>query len=274
MKTYAPLHLLPLAQQFNCNIERNYFPLNSLRIFYLMLVRDLTNGDAVALLTTNLVVPKVSAIQDSVESLSESDIEDSQQIHESLGESRLALFEVIDTPQLRYDIEVTLQQVLIPRQFKELNAFINQPKQDTPASPDAALHRLLQIRNMNHFLYAQVISSIIAQRRQHNGLTPFHPRLNTDSVIRRCVSIIMQLNDLVDAICHAQNDLQSGSATLIELACRSVKPEGVEDLLRRILHTLQRELDRLPLSAPADLHVRTFAARLVDVLDGAVYDGT
>lgn len=273
MKTYPPLNLIPLAEKFSVNLAKPLFPLNTLRMFYLMLVRDITDGDDESLTMMISAVPKLSAFAEQSRALSGDD--DAESLHEHLEEARNELYKVVDTPQLRFDIEVTWQQQIY---FYQQTLLENFARQSTEMPPEAAVLKLLQLRAVDHFLYAQTLSSILSLHDQRRaGMTKpadFHPRLDVPSVIRQCISTISQINDLVDAVCYAESDLQAGRAVIIDAARREfTTPEDVEQTFRSVLNTLQQRLTRLALSSPAYENVQTYGVHLARLFDGQRYDG-
>lgn len=268
-----PLDLVPLAERFKVNIGKSLFPLNSLRIFYLMLVRDLTDGNETALEMMNAAVPKISAVADACDNLHPSDLSPAV-IHGKLTETREALLSIIDTPALRYDFEVIWEQQLVIQYLKNAD-HIKQlvSTNDTKTLPFDVFLQLLDMRSIDHFLYAQVVYAIVST----NGLStaiPYHPLKDTPTVLRQCIKTIQQINDLVDAVCYAHQDLEAQSGHLIKfIMTYADTPQQRVSIIREILMTLQQDLQGIALSSPAYQNVQTYAAHLIGVLDGMVYDG-
>ncbi len=271
MKTLPPLNLEALADQFDISLHPTCFPLNSMPLFYLMMVRDLTDGDEESLHMIHKAVPRISKLVRWSGHLAESSSHYPDIIHTRVEQQCAYLYEVIDTPQIRFDVEKIWLAELCLYRHQRLESFAHDPTQEIP---ETGLLRLLQLYAINHFLYAQAISSILSlyeqRRTTRNRPQDFHPRQNIPSVIRQCVSIVFQINDLVDALCDVESDTEEDKTSpLISIAQQhTLDSQDTGRLIRLIPASLQQQLTRLPLSPICHRNVQIYAAHLVDILNG------
>lgn len=222
-----------LAQEYNINTAKPHFPINTMRLFYLLLTQAETRGNKEALDRVNQIIPKISAVLDArdVALTNKTDqatpIDQFNHCQPPLNE----LLKQVDSTELRQTINVLfidvypLQEVLLT----SIDSFLKQDK----LSLDN-LYSALRIRSMDSILYAGVLAEIIQEYTSVEGSR----QLEINPLYWQ-ISITLQLNDLADAIVYAKQDLASKSATIVELIRRVITPEN------NVIQTVQTAVSHL-----------------------------
>lgn len=229
-----------LCQTYNINPDKPSFPVNSMRLYYLLLGHSLSSGDGDTTARINQLVPRISAILDAREkSLTLEEPSPKSTFDECIGPIE-ELLELVDTPQLRQTLEHMILE-MFPLQESLLASIDKFLKMDNLALVD--LHAALKIRAMDSMLYASVIDQVLVDVLRPEGtkeifLKPIHWQIN----------ISLQLNDLSDAIVYAKQDLEAKSATLVEIIRRiGIKPEQIDETVRTTYDMLISQSQIIPL---------------------------
>lgn len=178
-----------------------------------------------------------------------------------MKKSRDNIIEIVNSTVLEYDLKVVWEQQRLPLRIHPMQI---------DSSP-SNLPELLQLRSMEYFLYARVIGSIMFHNRMtadQDTRMKFHPREDTQPIVDRCCQLMLQINDLADAIVYAQQDIQSNSAKLLDTLRFCADDHQIEPMLRRLMFQNQQQLAQLPLSEPTATTVQKYASALIAMLDG------
>jgi hypothetical protein len=124
---------------------------------------------------------------------------------------------------------------------------------------------------MDSVVYSSIIHQIILNYQHQNkdfkdlyqaanySTTPMHWQINT----------ALQINDLCDAVIHAQDDLAAGSATIIDIIKKiTTDPNQVGEIINQILDTLVKQTVKLPFPQPLQSTVRSFNTQLAATISG------
>lgn len=237
--------LAQLATQYNVNISKPNFPVNTMRLFYLLLVHDLTGGDKDALELTNKLVPKISAVLDARDMA----LADKSNLGNPLNQFKACtkavddLFAEIASPELRQTVYVLFTDVY-PIQESLLSTIDNIMKQEELKIED--LWAALRIRSMDSLLYSAVLDTVV-----HHSQSPEGEAVSQVNPMYVYINATMQINDLVDAIIYAKQDLASKSATIVEIIKRiGYKHSSIDDTVHRTFRRLQHII-MPPVEVPA-----------------------
>ena len=242
-------------QQFSVNSDKPHFPVNSMRLFYLLFVRDQTGSNQDALKLTNDVVPRLSAYLDKCDLVQQDQLPLSE---DYLQKPRNTILEIVNSATLEHDLKVVWEQQRLPHRIIQKQAQLD-------------VQSLLRLRSVEHLIYARVMGTIISQHRistHQNIEINFHPRQDRQPVIDRCFELMLQINDLTDAIVYAQQDIRSRSAKLLDALRLDADDREVEPKLRQLLSHRQQILTDLPLNKPTTITVQKYATALIAILDG------
>lgn len=232
-----------LADEFGINVQKPHFPVNTMRLYYLLLANSLSNGDKETTQRVNNLIPKISAVLDARESALSQEGVTPATTFEASSEALYALLEEVDTPQLRQTIEHMVLE-MFPLQESLLASIDKFLKMDNLVVAD--LMAALKIRSMDSMLYASVIDQVLVDILRPEGgkeifLKPIHWQVN----------ITLQLNDLSDAIVYAKQDLESKNATLVEIIRRiDTRPDQIEANIKSVFDSLINQSSYIPLPEP------------------------
>jgi len=230
-----------------------------MRLFYLLLTFDKTQGSDEAVEKVNTIIPKISAVLDARDvSLTSKTDKNSEKATpkaqlEACQTAIDELLKVIDTPELRQTIQILFSDIY-PVQEALLSSIDHYLKQERLTLQD--LLATLKIRAMDSVLYAGVIEQIIAEYTSPVGKNPMQFN-QTYSII----NATLQINDMVDAVIYAKQDLASKSATIVEIV-RRIDPSnvGIENTIKQTFQTLETHIP------DPNTHYAKFVGRLVGVV--------
>jgi hypothetical protein len=259
-----PDGLFDLTEQYHINRHKAWFPVNTLRLFYLMLARDLTHNNKEAIDKVNTVIPKISGYLDLGERALRSEECDVKALKDATASGKQALLEIIDTPNLRHFLDITWEQNLV---FAKQNR--HEQLVAAKDDPNYSLGDLLAPQGMDAVLYARINGAIIAQFRHAAPTTPTWPFQDREEVLEEVITCVMQLNHIADAICYAKEDMQTSSDGVIQWVLnRTDTVADAIEMLTNALHTRQEALKHMSLSEPARQHVYQFSLLLEAVVNG------
>jgi hypothetical protein len=116
---------------------------------------------------------------------------------------------------------------------------------------------------MDSVVYSTIIHQVILKHSPHIEQTTY----TQVSPIHWQVNLTMQINDLVDSIIHAKEDLENQSAPLINILKRILTNSNeVEAVVNNILDTLVTQSTKLPFPQPLQGHINTFNQQLIATL--------
>lgn len=243
------------AKDWGINYQKPFFPVNSMRFFYLLLVDHETAGNQEAIDKVNQAVPKVSAILDQRERLmldspSASPIEVLEGCQQQISD----LLAVVNSPNMATAINYLftstfpLQQTLLTGLNRHFEA---------PNLAVADLMMILKIRAMDSALYSATMVELI---NSYKSEAERQQRPSIDVLINQT----LQLNDLVDAVVYAKQDIEAGNATIIEIVKKTEAAKDPEAFIRKTLDELYPKGDYIS-GIP---EIITFLDKLKDVAFG------
>lgn len=247
-----------LAAKYNVNITKPNFPVNTMRLFYLLLTYDQTQGNEEAIEKVNQAIPKISAVLDardmSLTSKAEDQAQNTPETQMKACQPALTdLFRVIDTPQLRQTVQLLFSDVY-PVQESLLSSIDHFLKQDKLEVSD--LMTTLRIRAMDSMLYAGVLDEIIGEFNSPVGKNS----VQYDSLYST-INAVLQINDLVDGIVYAKQDLASKAATLVEIIRRvDSSNDGIAETVKYVFTSLETHIP------DPNTHHAQFVHKLVEVV--------
>jgi hypothetical protein len=257
----APNPLLSFATKFNINSAKPFFPVNTLRLLYLIIADGLTDSNTEIVTKVNQIISKINAVIDTRNQA----LEDNQQTNPMLEiqSSQNAINEVLElvnTPVIHHTFDLLFSD-LYPLQENLLLALDKHLNEKTLSIQD--LFSILKIRAMDSVVYSTIIHQVILKHSpqiEHTTYTQVSP-------IHWQVNLTMQINDLVDSIIHAKEDLENQSAPLINILKRILTNSNeVELVVNNILDTLVSQSAKLPFPQPLQGHIKTFNQQLIATL--------
>lgn len=231
-------NLTALAAQYQINTAKPFFPVNSLRLFYFLICDHYTQSDAATREKMTQLIPVVESLFDARGEHRSTATAPSTQGDVEAAESQLnQVFELIDTPVVR-NVFSQLFTYMYPLQDEVFLGLYQDLMSEAPATPQH-LHLLLQARAMDSVVFSTLLHQIIllvaplqdAAREQQFQLSLHHH-----------VNLAYQLNDIVDAVVFAKDDLEAGSFSPFRLIQKiTPEPEQAKELITTSLANLQQK---------------------------------
>ena len=163
------------------------------------------------------------------------------------------LLDDLDTPELRQTIQLMFSDIY-PMQEALLGSIDHFLKEDSLQLAD--LLATLKIRAMDSVLYAGVIDQVIREYQSPEGDASM--KFNQ---LYQLINATLQINDLVDAIVYAKQDLASKSATIVEIIRRiDATQAGIDNTIKNTFEHLKINITTDPESG-----VRVFVDKLVGI---------
>jgi hypothetical protein len=257
---------LQLAEQYEVNSQRPFFPVNSLRLFYFMISDHLTQNNTDVLEKVGSLIPKVEAVladrtqhrSTNPEATAETDHAESR---DTVGE----VYKVIDTPFVRYTFD-HLFTYLYPLQD---DLFINfyQAMSNDHAITAQHLMLLLKTRAMDSILFSTLIGQLtngVNHIIETEGVASFE-QLQTS--LDWHINLAYQINDLIDAVVFAREDIQADAFSLFQVIRKSApEAEAAKELIKNTLADLQSKTTLFPFPGELQTKVNQFYKELIDVV--------
>jgi len=255
--TPAPDRLQALAEIFNINFSKPHFPVNTMRLYYLLLTDSLTQSHQETLKAVNSLIPKISAVFDARDQVLQSSDDSSPkaQFH-ACTPALTEIKTIIQTPLVDHTFNLLFTETF-PLQETLLKSLDKHLHQNNLEISD--LHTIIKIRAMDSVAYATLIGEIIKRHLadQSPDLSPLLWQVN----------LSLQINDIADAVIYAKQDLESGSASLIDILKR-LSPDGptAQNHIRQTLKHFLTQSDQFPLPTQTQTDITDFNHRLISVL--------
>lgn len=240
-----------LAEKYGISVDKPHFPVNSMRLYYVMLGHSLSGGDQETSDLINSLVPKISAILDARESALGGEKVTPATTFQACSKPIQELLDLKDTPQLRQSLEHMFLE-MFPLQESLLASIDKFLKMENLVEAD--LYAALKIRATDSMLYASVIDQVLSDILRPEGgkeifLKPVHWQVNTS----------LQINDLSDAIVYAKQDLESKNATIVEIIRRiDVRPSAMEATVKGAYDHLFEQATYIPLPDPTQALINDY----------------
>ncbi len=243
-----------LAEQYGINPNKPFFPVNSLRLLYFIIVSYYTQGSAEAIEKIGSLIPKVEAVFSARLQHRNTDQQatfasDITAVQAPLND----VFSVIDTPKVRmiFDQLFTYIYPIQDHMFVTLYGDIMSNQSLTKQH----LLSLLHVRAMDSVVFATLINEITAM--PDAAACFFH------------LHLLYQINDIVDSVAFAQDDLNSSAFSLFQVI-RHIAPEptAAKEFIKEVLSELVQQVTLLPFPADLQSHVSAFGDELRQVITG------
>lgn len=272
--SFSSPRLSELAKQYTINIQKPHFPVNTLRLYYLLLVDSLTQGHKVALDKANQIIPKISTLLNTREQYAGRSTPNPVEELKTCKPQIEAIKTIIDTPIVDSIIS-HLFTYIYPLQDQLLISLDHNLKQ--PQLTPADLLTTIKIRAMDSIAYSSLLGEIIHSYKKQDTsnksesssdhISQLDARRYDLDAIHWQINLTSQINDLIDAVVYAQQDLEAGTATLIDII-RKINPEpnAAEQLLTETFNTLLQKSTSFPLPEATQTVINDFNHNLIAVL--------
>lgn len=262
----SDVKLSDVSQKYNVSEGKPYFPLNTLRLVYLIFAETIGNPDQALVEKRSAdilaLIPLVQALLDARSAhraeQAEATLETEwQAVQPALEE----IYKVIDTPQVRQTFEFVFSYVF-PLQDTLLLSLYSDISQEKKFGVQD-IYTIFHIRSMDSIIYSNLVGAVVA--RDMDPTQAKHMQLG----INYKLSGLYQLNDLVDAIVYAKDDMDSQNFSPFELIRKaSTDASQARELITSIANTFEKRITTFSLGEDTERLINEFAHQLVSVIGG------
>jgi hypothetical protein len=260
-----PVTLDQLTEKYQANKDKPHFPLNSLRLVYLLLAETIGNP------TEELkqwrsqqimnLIPRVQALMDARAAFKSQNPgatldEEIADLVGPMGEIQ----SMLDTPLVHTVIDHALSYVFPLQDTLLISLYQDLSTNKTFALQD--IYTIFHVRSMDSMLYAGFVTAILQHNVDPSALPPhLHMALNYK------LNALYQLNDLVDTIVYAKEDMESQNFSPFQIIRKTVgNIEDAKNMIKNIAMTFERRIQTFPLGDQTEELLAEFGHKLVGVI--------
>lgn len=259
------LSISSLSQKYEINKTKPFFPLNSLRLVYLIFaetisvtseqIREQRGKDIISL------IPKVQALLDARTSHRAENVQATIETEwEALQPSIQEIYSIVDTPTVRNNLQHIFSYVFPLQDTLLISLYNDLSNQKQFAIQD--IFSIFHIRSMDSIIYSSLVSAIL-QKDVAPDLFPAQLQMSLDYKL----SALYQLNDLVDAIVYAKEDMESKNFSPFELIRKaSENVDEAKEMIKLIASTFEKRIHAFPLNDLTESLLSDFSTELVGVI--------
>ena len=265
------LSISTAALQFGMNPSKPFFPVNSLRLFYLMITDTFFPGNIELVNKVNQLIPAVEAVlnfkpenketNQRLLALSDTDLQ-------SLETTLQPVFALVHTPELRQSFTQFFIHYL-PTQ-KGMFSLLYEDLVNHEKLGPIHLQMLLRARALDSILFSSAFGALLNQTA-HSGTLPAFPLPNTlPAALDFSIHLAYQINDIVDTVVYAKDDFDKQQFSPFQLITK-IAPEAAQakELIKNTLDTLLDQGKTLTVSEPLSHLTREFYQELARVIVGS-----
>jgi hypothetical protein len=242
-----------IAANHNIDQNKENFPVNTIRLFYLILIYSLVQDNPQAKAEQIIKsIPLVSSILNKRTELRLSgELKNiSNEWHESSAEIK-ALNELI--PQADQSLTYLFSMIL-PSQEDLLFNIVSQAQEEGKIFSPADILSTLKLRAMDSIAYSNLVCQLINQP-EHN------------LAIHYLTNLAYQVNDLLDSILFAKEDTENNNFSPFEIIRKSVKDSSeAKNIINSLLEKLLSDKDQVKLPDETQQQVDQFFQLLTNIL--------
>lgn len=260
------LSLSELAQKYQLDPTKPFFPVNSLRLFYFIFNDYYTSGSQETQQLIEKVVPQIEAIFEArTQHRSNTSAATVQSDWEAVETPLAQLLATVDTPAIRdlfsqvFTYLNPLQDEFFVTNYQEI---ISQEKLSV-----SHLTLLLRIRAMDSIAFSTILAEIWRRHLDQGGTGAEAKVAVSLESLHHHFSLAYQLNDLVDTIVFARDDLDAGNFSPFKVI-QKIAPDGVQakELITNIIEELMTQTKLFPFPPELQTQVEVFYKELVGVI--------
>jgi hypothetical protein len=256
------------ATSYGLNPNRNFFPVNSLRLLYFLIADFYTGGNAEVREKIGVLIPKVEAVLTArAKAHTKSGSDNPESDLAGAAATIQDVYQVIDTPTIRRCFEQYFSY-LFPLQDSVFVGFYQRIKgNDVLTSSD--LVALLKVRAMDSILFSCLISEIIQHHLQSTGSPADSSLARLPVALDFHLNLAYRLNDIIDSIVFAKDDLEAGNFSPFQVI-RKVAPEATQakEMIKSLLSTFHSQTHVFAFPAGLHTQVEAFYTSLSEVVGG------
>lgn len=249
-----------MAEKYGVNHKKPFFPLNSLRILYFMILDFYTQESESVREKMGTLIPKLEAVFSARTHYRgehpQSTVQDEWKVVEQPLQD---VFAVINTPGIHRIFEHYFTYLYPLQDECFLNAY-QYISSDQPLSTNL-LQLLLRSRAMDSIVFSTTVGELIREHGKTADIKDLQKSLDWH------INLVYQMNDLVDAIVFAKDDLEANNFSSFQVI-RKIAPEAntAKELIKNTLTTFQEKGKIFPFPTELQKQVSEFYEELVGVV--------
>lgn len=261
------LTIAALSQKYQVNQGKPHFPLNTLRLVYLIFAESIAAQDVSRVeRRAQDILALIPLVQGLLDARSGHRAENAEATLESEWEAvqpaLQEIYAIIDTPSVRQTFEqmfsfvFPMQDTLLLSLYNDLSAEKKFGIQD--------IYTIFHIRSMDSILYSGLVGEVV--RRDTD---PAELPANFQLAINYKLNALYQLNDLVDAIVYAKDDMAGGNFSPFELIRKAASDASeAKEFITSMAAAFERRIQTFALGADTERLISEFGHTLVGVIGG------
>lgn len=244
-----------ITQKYQIDQTKENFPLNTIRLLYLILIETLAdNPDS----TGKTMLEALPIIRDLLEKRTQVRLSGQpQNLTGELAEVQPVLAKLQQLLPNQQDLQLTIEHLFayaLPIQETVLFGIVSraQSSEKIFSSPDVTA--TLSLRSMDSLIYSQILVTLLA-KPEHN------------LAIHYLVNTVYQINDLIDSIIFAQEDTNDNNFSAFEVIRKAVPDsQAGKVLIKNNLSSLVGTVDQIQLPQITKDLVKEYLDNLIQVL--------
>lgn len=257
--------LSSLSEKYQVNKDKPFFPLNSLRLVYLIFaetiavpndaIRERRGQDIIAL------IPKVQAMLDARTTHRAEQAEATLETEwQAVQPAIQDILTVVDSPKVRNLFEHVFSYIFPLQDTLLISLYNDLSNQKRFAIQD--IYSIFHIRSMDSIVYSGLVSAVL-EKDVPPEMLPADLQLSLNYKL----SSLYQLNDLVDAIVYAKEDLEHKNFSPFELIRKAASNvEEAKEMIKGIASTFEKRIHAFPFGEQTENLLTEFSHELVNVI--------
>jgi hypothetical protein len=239
----------------NINKDKTNFPVNTIRLFYLIFIYSLVDNNPQDVANKMLeAIPIIGKLLEKRTNLRLSG--EQQNINkewELITEDLNQLEQIINSPKHRQTFTHLFSDSLPSQEILLFNIVNQAQSQDKVFSPTDIISTL-NLRAMDSIAYSSFVSSLINK--------PEH-----DLAIHYLINLVYQVNDLLDSILFAKEDTENNNFSPFEVIRKSAKDSAeAKVIIKSILDKLIQDKNQVDLPVETQKLIDEFFTMLTSIL--------
>jgi len=242
-----------IAVKHNIDQNKENFPVNTIRLFYLILIYSLVkeNPEGLAEKIIN-AIPIISSIFNKRTELRLSG--DKKDINNEWLKSSEEIKKLNDLIPNADQSLVYLFSMVLPTQEDLLFNIVNQSQNEGKTFKPGDIIATLKLRAMDSIAYSNLVCQLVNQP-EHN------------LAIHYLTNLVYQTNDLLDSILFAKEDTENNNFSPFEIIRKSAKDSSeAKEIINLILERMLSDMSQVRLPEETQIQVNEFFQLLSNIL--------
>lgn len=254
-----------LSEKYQVNKAKPFFPLNSLRLVYLVFAETVAvSNDSVRERRGQEIITLIPKVQALLDARTTHRAEDPQATLETEWQAVQPaiqdILSIVDSPKVRVLFEHVFSYIFPLQDTLLISLYNDLSNEKKFAIQD--IYSIFHIRSMDSILYSGIVCAVLEKDTPAEMLPP-----GLQLALNYKLSALYQLNDLVDAIVYAKEDLEHKNFSPFELIRKAAQNvEEAKDMIKGMATTFEKKIHAFPLGEQTESLLTEFSHELVGVI--------